>query len=133
MISKGYINDFYKQFEELNKKLDKAENTIFNMSLTIAELNESNKVLIKKLEEANKKNQELLLEIERLKNNNNKNSSNSSKPSSTNGFKKVITNNRSETNKKQGGQKNHKGTTLTNEKIESMIANNEIDEIITIE
>ena len=22
MTSKGYINDFYKQFEELNKKLD---------------------------------------------------------------------------------------------------------------
>lgn len=55
MISKGYINDFYKQFEELNKKLDKAVNTIFNMSLTIAELNETNKILIKKLEEANKK------------------------------------------------------------------------------
>lgn len=47
MISKGYINDFYKQFEELNKKLDKAVNTIFNMSLTIAELNETNKILIK--------------------------------------------------------------------------------------
>mgnify|MGYP004680972935 CR=1 FL=1 len=41
-----------------------------------------------------KKNKELLLEIERLKNNNSKNSSNSSKTSSTNGFKKIITNNR---------------------------------------
>lgn len=38
-MAKGY-NDFYRQFEELNKKLDKANNTIFNMSLTIAELNE---------------------------------------------------------------------------------------------
>lgn len=66
----GYINDFYKQFEELNKKLDKANSTIFNMSLTIAELNENNKKLTKSLEEANKKNQELLLEIERLKNSN---------------------------------------------------------------
>ena len=26
MIQKGYINDFYKQFQELNKKLDKANN-----------------------------------------------------------------------------------------------------------
>ena len=93
MTSKGYINDFYKQSEELNKKLDKANNTIFNMSFTIAELNENNKLLTKKLDEASKKNQELLLEIEKLKNNNNKNSSNSSKQSSTSRFKKVITNN----------------------------------------
>ena len=133
MTQKGYINDFYKQFEELNKKLDKANNTILNMSLTISELNKSNKNLAKNLDEANKKIQELLLEIERLKNNNNKNSSNSSKPSSTNGFKKVITNNRNKSTKKQGGQPNHKGKTLTNVKIEEMIENNEIDEIITIE
>ena len=68
-MAKGYINDFYRQFEELNKKLDKANNTIFNMSLTITELNETNKLLTKKLDEASKKNKELLLEIERLKNN----------------------------------------------------------------
>lgn len=68
-MAKGYINDFYRQFEELNKKLDKANNTIFNMSLTITELNETNKLLTKKLDEVNKKNKELLLEIERLKNN----------------------------------------------------------------
>ena len=133
MTTKGYVNDFYKQFEELNKKLDKANNIILNMSLTIAELNENNKNLTKSLDEANKKNQELLLETERLKNNNKKDSSNSSKPSSTNGFKKTITNNRNKSTKKQGGQLNHKGTTLTNEKIEEMIENNEIDEIITIE
>ncbi len=89
MTSKGYINDFYKQFEELNQKLDKANNIIFNMSLTISELN--------------KNNQKLLLEIERLKNNNDKDSSISSKPSSTNEFKKIITNNRNESLKKQGG------------------------------
>ena len=133
MTTKGYVNDFYKQFEELNKKLDKANNTIFNMSLTISELNTNNKKLAKELENANKKNQELLLEIERLKNNNNKDSSNSSKPSSTNGYKKVITNNREKSNKKQGGQNGHKGETLTKEKIDKMVENNEIDRIITIE
>ena len=133
MTQKGYMSDFYKQFEEVNKKLDKANNTIFNMSLTISELNENNKNLLKELEESNKKNQELLLEIERLKNNNNKDSSNSSKPSSTNGFKKIITNNRNKSTKKQGGQPQHKGKTLTNEKIVEMINNNEIDEIITVE
>lgn len=133
MTSKGYMNDFYKQFEELNKKLDKANNTIFTMSLTISELNESNKKLIKELENSNKQNQELLLEIERLKNNNNKDSSNSSKPSSTNGFKKVITNNREKSNKKKGAQPNHKGKTLTNKEIEELISNGEIDEVITVE
>ena len=132
-MTKEYINDFYRQFEELNIKLEKANNTIFNMSLTIANLNENVKELTQKLDEANKKNQELLLEIERLKNNNNKDSSNSSKPSSTNGFKKVITNNRNKFNKKQGGQSKHLGKTLTNEQIEEMIKNKEIDEVITVE
>ena len=133
MTSKGYMNDFYRQFEEVNKKLDKANNTIFNMSLTISQLNENNKDLLKQLKESNKKNQELLLEIERLKNNNKKNSSNSSKPSSTNGFKKVITNNRTKSNKKKGAQLNHQGKTLTNKDIEKLISNGEIDEIITVE
>ena len=27
MTQKGYMSDFYKQFEEVNKKLDKANNT----------------------------------------------------------------------------------------------------------
>ena len=133
MTTKGYVNDFYKQFEELNKKLDKANSTIFNMSLTISELNENNKKLTKELEKANKKVQELLLENERLKNNNNKDSSNSSKPSSTNGYKKVIINNREKSGKKQGGQVGHKGETLTKEKIDKMIENKEIDRIITVE
>ena len=68
MTTKGYMNDFNKQFKELNEKLDKTNNTIFNMSLTIYALNENNKNLLKELEESNKKNQELTLEIERLKN-----------------------------------------------------------------
>lgn len=133
MTTKGYINDFYRQFEELNKKLDKANNTIFNMSLTNNELNKTIIQLTQALEDTNKKNQELLLEIERLKNNNKKDSSNSSKPSSTNGFKKVITNNRKKTGNKKGGQLNHIGTTLTNSQIEEMINNNEIDEVIIVE
>ena len=130
---KSYKNDFYDQFDELNKKLDKANNTISRMALTISELKDDNKKYIKELEKANKKNEELLLEIERLKNNNNKNSSNSSKPSSTNGFKKVVLNNRTKSNKKKGAQPNHKGTTLTNEQIEKMITDGEIDEVIVVE
>ncbi len=104
MTAKGSINDFYNQFEELNKKLDNANGTIRHMALDIS-------MLRKDLKKANELNQEYLkkiellkLEIERLKNNNKKDSSNSSKPSSTNGFKKV-NNNREKSNKKQGGQK----------------------------
>lgn len=58
------------------------------MLLIIAKLNENNKNSVKSLDETNKKNQKLLLKIERLKNNNKKDSSNSSKPYSTNAFKK---------------------------------------------
>lgn len=36
MTQIGCVNDFYKQFEKLNKKLDKTNSTILNMSLTIA-------------------------------------------------------------------------------------------------
>ncbi len=133
MTSKGYMNDFYKQFEKLNDNFEKANKTISNMSFELSCLRQELKETLDENKKLEKQNQELLLEIERLKNNNNKDSSNSSKPSSTNGFKKVITNNRNKSAKKQGGQPNHKGTTLTNEKIEEMIKNNEIDEIITVE
>ena len=33
MTQKGYMSDFYKQFEELNRKLDKANETISNLLL----------------------------------------------------------------------------------------------------
>lgn len=133
MTQKGYINDFYKQFEKLNNNFEKANQTISKMSFELSYVRQELKEALDLNKKLEKQNQELLLEIERLKNNNSKDSSNSSKPSSTNGFKKVITNNRNKSSKKQGGQKGHKGTTLTNEKIEEMIKNNEIDEIITIE
>lgn len=128
---RNYETGLYRELEKLNEKLDKANSINLNMSLTINELNSTIKNLQKSLEKSEKKNQELLLEIERLKNNNNKNSNNSGKPSSTNGFKKVI-NNREKSNKKQGGQKDHKGITLTKNDIDEMIKNGEIDEVIEI-
>ena len=133
MTSKGYINDFYKQFEKLNNNFEKATETISKMSLELSLTKDEIKVLRKEIEKLNKEKQALLLEIERLKNNNKKDSSNSSKPSSTNGFKKVITNNREKSSNKQGAQKKHKGKTLTNEEIEKMINNGLIDKVITIE
>ncbi|MGV8146439.1 MAG: DUF6444 domain-containing protein [Alkaliphilus sp.] len=79
-----------------------------------------NKVLIKKVNELTGKikilkaeNTKLQGEVSRLKNQINKDSSNSGKPPSSNGFKKAVQNNRKKSTKKQGGQKGHKGSTLT--------------------
>ena len=124
-MSTNYNKGIYEQLEQVLNKLDKMIKENKRQSQTIQELKE----MVSTLE---KEKQALILEIERLKNNNNKNSSNSSKPSSTNGYKKVILNNREKSNKKQGGQLNHKGTTLTKEDIEEMIENGEIDEIETV-
>ncbi len=133
MTTKGYMNDFYRQFEKLNEKLDKANNTISSLTFTISLQTDEIKELRQLLEKSNKEKQELVLEIERLKNNNKKDSSNSSKPSSTNGFKKVVTNNRTKSNKKKGAQPKHEGKTLTNKDIENLIDEGQIDEVITIE
>jgi transposase len=51
-------------------------------------------------------------EIAELKSRLNKNSSNSSKPPSSDGYKKVVKNNREKSDRKQGAQPGHKGTTL---------------------
>ena len=122
-MSTNYNKGIYEQLEQVLNKLDKMIKENKRQSQTIQELKE----MVSTLE---KEKQALILEIERLKNNNNKNSSNSSKPSSTNGYKKVILNNREKSNKKQGGQLNHKGTTLTKEDIEEMIENGEIEIVI---
>ena len=58
----NYMNDFYKQFEEVCEKLDKANKTIKRMKDELKEANNLNK---KYLNEINK----MKLEIERLKNN----------------------------------------------------------------
>lgn len=125
--------DIYKQLEQVIEKLDKLTQKSEVQAMTIINLNATIKELNNTIQAKDEKINELIKEIERLKNNNNKDSSNSSKPSSTNGFKKVITNNREKTNRKRGGQKNHKGTTLTSDEIEEMIKDGKIDEVITVE
>ncbi len=62
MTQKGYINDFYRQFEEVNYKLDQVNKTINLLSINNSQPVSEIKNLNKKLEEANSKNQELLLE-----------------------------------------------------------------------
>lgn len=122
----NYELDFYKQFEELNNKLDCLLKENKELNNTIKELN-------KKLEDANKLNEKLQNEIDRLKNKNNKNSTNSSKPSSTNFTspkKKTganLYNYRIKTNNKVGGQFGHDGHNLSKKQIDDLINNKKIE------
>ena len=68
MTTKGAMNDFYNQFEEISKKLDKANDTIRNMALDISMLRKDLQKERKSHDKDRKKIEELLLEIERLKN-----------------------------------------------------------------
>lgn len=142
----GYVNDFYRQFEELSLKLDSLleENKLLKkehkkelqkvkrdllkeFKIEKDELKNTILNLTKQLEESNKKNEKLQNEIDRLKNQNNKNSSNSSKPSSSN----IVTpksktdanlyNYRKSSSRKVGGQEGHKGHNLGKNQIEKLI------------
>ena len=116
-------NDFYRQFEELNNKLDSLLKENKDLRREFKQEKEDLKATIKEKDELIEK---LLNEIDRLKNQINKNSSNSSKPPSTDTGKKEksganLYNSRKKTDKKIGGQKGHKGHSLTKEKVEKMI------------
>ena len=138
--------DFYRQFEEVNNKLDtllkenksmiithktelkkqkqEFKTTINELNTTISKLNDT---IVQKDEMIEK----LLNEIDRLKNQINKNSNNSSKPSSKDIGKSKksganLYNSRKTTTNKIGGQKGHKGHGLTKEKIERLIKENNI-------
>ncbi len=101
-LSKGQMNDMFKQMEELFSQVDKLNKKINKMD---KEHKEETAIKDKEIDKLTKENEKLKLEVEWLKNQNKKDSSNSSKPSGTNGFKKVITNRREKSNKNQGGQK----------------------------
>ena len=116
-------NDFYRQFEELNNKLDSLLKENKDLRREFKQEKEDLKATIKEKDELIEK---LLNEIDRLKNQINKNSSNSSKPPSTDTGKKEksganLYNSRKKTDKKIGGQKGHEGHSLTKDKVEKMI------------
>ena len=118
-MSKGHINDMFRQMEDLFVKVDNLTKEVKTLKLQhereikkikkehnkeINNLNEQLDERDKRIEKLEDENQKLKLEVTRLKDQNKKDSSNSNKPSGTNGFKKVITNRREKSNKKQGGQ-----------------------------
>ena len=122
-------NDFYRQFEELNNKLDSLLKENKDLRREFKQEKEDLKATIKEKDELIEK---LLNEIDRLKNQINKNSSNSSKPPSTDTGKKEksganLYNSRKKTDKKIGGQKGHKGHSLTKDKVEKIIKDNLVE------
>lgn len=116
------MNDMFKQMDELFSKVDMLTKEVANQKKEIKRLNEIIEEKDKQIEDLTIKNQKMETEIERLKNQNKKDSSNSSKPSGSNGFKNVITNRREKSNKKQGGQKGHKGNSLGKEELEKILS-----------
>lgn len=134
MTTKGYMNDFYRQFEELNKKLDKLIIENKHQALIIANLSAELKAEQEKNAELLNKIEKLLEERDKYKNHSDKNSSNSGKPSSTDMIKPKksganLYNSRCKSNSKVGGQKGHEGHGLSKEKIEALKANNNIKEV----
>ena len=126
-IRSDYSNSLYKEFEQLNQKIDKLLMENKKQSLTIYNLQTELKNNQEELKKANELIQKLIEENEKLKNQKNKNSNNSSKPSSTdsqNPKKKTganLYNYRVKTGNQVGGQKGHKGHNLSKKEIEKLI------------
>lgn len=128
-MSRGRINDFYSQYEELVIKFETQEKLLKNTNKLINSLNNTIETLNNSIDSLLKENEQLKNEILRLKSKNDKDSSNSSKPSGTNGFKKVIVNRREKSNNKQGGQKGHIPHSINN-KLNQFINSGDIEEEI---
>ena len=143
-MSKGQLNDMFKQLNEVMKKCDSLsqeiktvkQKTEFEISAKyitklaslenrIVILEEENAKLNKENFELKEKNKKLENEVDRLKSQINKDSDNSSKPPSSD-IKKNIPNNREKTNKKVGGQIGHKPHFLSKENIKEKIINKEV-------
>ena len=131
-MSKGRINDFYTQYEELLNKFEKQEKIMKENNKLIKNLNNTIDTLNELVKKQTIKIEEQAQEILRLKSKNNKDSSNSSKPSSTNGYKKVITNRREKSSKSKGAQKFHKPHSLNNKLNQFLNSGNVQEEIIEV-
>lgn len=131
-MSKGRINDFYTQYENLVSKFEEQKRISKETNELVKTLNNTIKSLNETINNLQKENQDLKEEILRLKSKNDRDSSNSSKPSSTNGYKKVITNRREKSDKNKGGQKGHKPHSLNNKLDQFIKSGNVEEEIIEI-
>lgn len=105
-----------KEATESRKEIRRLKKVIRNKDTEIMKLN-------KKIDKLEKKNTQLENRLA-------KNSSNSSKPSSTDGFHKIVHGLRKKSSNPVGGQKNHTGSTLTEEKVKTIINSNNDNVII---
>jgi hypothetical protein len=120
-MSSNYQKQYQKEYADLLLEIEDLKRLMKNLTSTISTLNVTINSMNTTIQKKDEEIEKLILEIERLKNNNNKDSSNSGKPSSTDGFKKIIHNSREKTERKQGGQYGHKGSTTDVSKIKHMI------------
>lgn len=131
-MSKGRINDFFAQYEQLVVKFEEQEKLLKETNKLVKLLNSTMENLNMELSKTRNENEELKNEILKLKSQNDKDSSNSSKPSSTNGYKKVITNRREKSNKTKGAQKFNKPHSLNNKLKHFLNSVNIEEEIIEV-
>ena len=132
-MKRDYNRDIYKHLEEVLNRVDKLESTIKDDKVEIRRLNDKIDYLEKENTQLKKENTLLKNDNERLRRIINNDSTNSSLPPSTD--KKPTKaaneyNHRTKSKNKQGGQKGHKGTTLTKESVQEKIKNGEFDVII---
>ena len=123
--------NLFNQYEKLVVKFDEMLALQKEDKKIIKELNDNIKELHNIVKSKDETNAKLLLEIERLKNQINKDSNNSSKPPSSDSDKPGksgpnLYNSREKTNRKIGGQRGHKGHSLTKAKVEQMINDNNL-------
>ena len=129
-MKQDYNRDIYKHLEEVLNRVDKLESTIKDDKVEIRRLNDKIDYLEKENTQLKKENTRLKNDNERLRRIINNDSTNSSLPPSTD--KKPTKaaneyNHRTKSKNKQGGQKGHKGTTLTKESVQEKIKNGEFD------
>lgn len=149
MTSIGQMNDIFKQLEECMKKCDSLSQDIKvikkehkqeikkinnNFKKEKVQLNSQIASLNKIIVQKDGKIEKLENEVDRLKKQINNNSNNSSNPPSTDiKANKKIVNNRKETKNNVGGQKGHKGITLSKKYVEDNIKNKKFEhEIVHI-
>lgn len=149
MTSIGQMNDIFKQLEECIKKCDSLSQDIKvikkghkqeikkinnNFKKEKVQLNSQIASLNKIIVQKDGKIEKLENEVDRLKKQINNNSNNSSNPPSTDiKANKKIVNNRKETKNNVGGQKGHKGITLSKKYVEDNIKNKNFEhEIVHI-
>jgi len=132
---KAQIKEKDATIKQLNHKVQQLEATVEKQNEIIKQLKDENAQLRKENVALIAKNTLLEEEVSRLKSDRNNNSGNSSNPPSTDqagGKRANAYISRKKTGKQQGGQKGHKGTTLTKKTAEELIASGKCGHTVRI-